>query len=509
MAVYKEFPQLWFTLQALRAYHGDWFDLLVVDNAPERSRATEAATHAAGGRYVHRPDLTGTSRPRDAVFRLADTEWVLCCDAHVLFEPGSLEFFRDGRANRHPHDLVSGPMVSDDGRGLSTHWRPTTPPGLWGVWDHDRRADDPAGEPFEIPMQGLGAFAMRRGAWVGFHPLARGFGGEEGYLHEKVRRAGGRAVCVPALRWRHLFRDPSEPVPYSAKVDDHARNLVLQHRELGIEATDAIHRDFGRRLQPAAWDRIRAEGEALPFGGPPLLPRLNVLGVWYSDNTAPEGLLRKSLETARSAQDWANRSGQHAAKVIAVPWSEVGGTAVRQDVFRGEQRRSHAAIVGAIRQAVRTADSESDMAVDVVCCLEHDVLYPPDYFTTVADTFGRFPAANVVSNLDYIGLSAQGWQPVKERHEPLHQLSFRAPVLAANLDRAAADCERDGWCLLEPQGDRPDWVRVGASPGLGVMPSVHVNHIAGRFTGHGDVCYGPAAADRHPHWGEARKWWPA
>ena len=62
---------------------------------------------------------------------------------------------------------------------------------------------------------------------------------------------------------------------------------------------------------------------------------------------------------------------------------------------------------------------------DVVCFLEHDVLYPPDYFDRVAQTFRQNPGANVVSNLDYEGLNSTGWLAVKDRHEPMHQLSMR------------------------------------------------------------------------------------
>ncbi|MGL1784034.1 hypothetical protein ACSTG0_23510, partial [Vibrio parahaemolyticus] len=72
---------------------------------------------------------------------------------------------------------------------------------------------DPAGAepdlpPFEIPMQGMGLFACRRDAWAGFNPDFRGFGGEEGYIHEKFRQRGGKVLCLPFLRWMHRFNRP-------------------------------------------------------------------------------------------------------------------------------------------------------------------------------------------------------------------------------------------------------------------------------------------------------------
>jgi hypothetical protein len=207
-----------------------------------------------------------------------------------------------------------------------------------------------------------------------------------------------------------------------------------------------------------------------------------------------------------AARDWAVRHGQHEVNCVSIPWDKIPGNPLPEGTYCGERKRSHAAIVGAIRYALQAARVMWPEP-DVICFLEHDVLYPPDYFVAVGNAFGSRPSANVVSNLDYIGLSADGWQPVKERHEPLHQLSMRAEFALANLDRASADCERQGWALLEPQGDRKDWVRFGATPGLGVMPAVHVNHTSGRFTSHGDVCYGPASTTSHPHWGDHSRWW--
>ena len=92
-------------------------------------------------------------------------------------------------------DLVQGPMFHDDltpGRAV-THLEPTWGAGMFGQWARDPRLDDPGCEPFQISMHGLGLFACRKHAWPGLNPRLRGFGAEEGYLHERVsppRRAG-------------------------------------------------------------------------------------------------------------------------------------------------------------------------------------------------------------------------------------------------------------------------------------------------------------------------------
>lgn len=103
---------------------------------------------------------------------------------------------------------------------------------MLGVWATDDRGLDEHGAPFEIEMQGLGLFTCRKQVWPGLHPMFRGFGGEEGYLHEKFRRSGGRVLCLPFLRWTHRSRR-SRSVSYRMNWEDRIRNYLLGFGELG------------------------------------------------------------------------------------------------------------------------------------------------------------------------------------------------------------------------------------------------------------------------------------
>ena len=113
---------------------------------------------------------------------------------------------------------------------------------MFGVWDNNSLADDPDAAPFEIPMQGMGLFACRRADWPGFNRAFRGFGGEEGYIHEKFRRNGGRTLCLPFLRWVHRFNRPLG-VPYRNTLEDRFWNYLVGHRELGLP-TDELEQHF-------------------------------------------------------------------------------------------------------------------------------------------------------------------------------------------------------------------------------------------------------------------------
>ena len=241
MATYNDFNGVYFTLQALRLYQ-DLRDteLLVVDNygCPNTKRLVEGWVH--GARYVLATEVRGTAAPRDLVFREARGEAVLCCDSHVLFAPGAIKRLKEYyRAHPDCPDLLQGPLVYDDLETISTHFEPVWRAEMWGIWATDPRGQDPEGEPFEIPMQGLGAFSCRKGAWPGFNPMFRGFGGEEGYIHEKFRQAGGRCLCLPWLRWTHRFGRPAG-IEYPLTVEEKLRNYLIGHAELGLDLSPVL-----------------------------------------------------------------------------------------------------------------------------------------------------------------------------------------------------------------------------------------------------------------------------
>src|SRR5215211_6583643 len=242
MATYNDFNGVYFTLQALRLYQDlQDTELLVVDNygCPATKQLVEGWVH--GARYVLATEVRGTAAAKDRVFREARGEAVLCCDSHVLLAPGAVgrlkEYYRE-----HPDcpDLLQGPLVYDDLETISTHFEPVWRAEMWGIWQTDPRGQDPEGEPFEIPMQGMGVFSCRKGDWPGFNPMFRGFGWEEGYIHEKFRRAGGRCLCLPWLRWTHRFGRPAG-IEYPLTVEEKLRNYVIGHAELGWDLTPVLN----------------------------------------------------------------------------------------------------------------------------------------------------------------------------------------------------------------------------------------------------------------------------
>ena len=258
MATYDDFDGVYFTIQALRLYHDlEDTELLVVDNYG-CSQTEDFVRGWARSRYILAKEIVGTAAPKDLVFRKATGHAVLCCDSHVLFAPGAIaRLKRFYRQNPDCDDLLQGPLVYDDGELMSTHFDPVWREQMWGIWATDERGYDRDAEPFEIPMQGLGVFSCRAEAWPGFHPGFRGFGGEEGYLHEKFRQAGRRCLCLPWLRWMHRFGRP-HGVPYPLTVEDKLRNYLLGHAELGLDPAPVLSH-FAQYLPAERIDHIAAQ----------------------------------------------------------------------------------------------------------------------------------------------------------------------------------------------------------------------------------------------------------
>ena len=262
MACYDDFNGVYFSVQSLRLYHPqimDRIEILIVDNNPEEAhgRAVKDLIEqwVPEGRYLAAPEVTGTSAPRDLIFREARGEAVLCIDSHVMLAPGALEALLDYyEAHPDSRDLLQGPMLFDDGKDAATHMKPEWKQNMFGVWGRDPRGKDPSGEPFEIPMHGCGLMSCRKEAWPGFNPEFRGFGGEEGYLHEKFRQAGGRVLCLPSLRWLHRFGRPLG-VPYPLNLDDRLRNYLIGRLELNQPYEDVLEH-FDGKLPVASIDYI-------------------------------------------------------------------------------------------------------------------------------------------------------------------------------------------------------------------------------------------------------------
>jgi len=311
MATYDDFDGVWFTIQAMGMYQAEVLDdvsFLVLDNHPEGNvgehlRALES--WLPNYRYVPFDGYRGTA-VRDLIFREACADIVCCVDSHVLLQPGALAHLLEWfDANPGSKDLIQGPLLYDDLKSAATHLNPTWGAGMFGQWDRDPRLDDPDCEPFEIPMQGLGLFACRKEAWPGLNPRLRGFGGEEGYLHEKIRQRGGRVLCHPQVGWLHRFARPAGPT-YPNVWADRIRNYYTAWSEIGWDLapvrshfTELLGPDLdvdailGRAREQAEHPLNAFDGAFLLAGGAEAAdPQDGQAGIsWRLERIVPDGTL--------------------------------------------------------------------------------------------------------------------------------------------------------------------------------------------------------------------------
>lgn len=272
MATYDDYDGVYFSIQALRLYHSEVMkdvEIVVLDNNPTGKCAASLKMleqSIENFRYVPHTEVSGTVA-KYRLFQEAQGDFVLGMDCHVFFHPGSiarlLQYFDD---NPETEDLLQGPLVRDDLKTLSTHFEPRWRGGMYGTWGLDQRGCDIDGDPFEIPMQGLGAFACRKAAWPGFNAHFRGFGGEEGYVHEKFRQRGARTLCLPFFRWLHRFQRPFG-VPYRNIWEDRVRNYLIGYSELG-QSSEELRAHMSELIGKDKVDGMFADFE-LEFGWVP------------------------------------------------------------------------------------------------------------------------------------------------------------------------------------------------------------------------------------------------
>ena len=240
MATYGDFDGVYFTLQALRLYHDlSDVELIVVDNKGDK-RLKDWVEYWGKGvvKYYRYTKVVGTTMPRQMVFRYATGTHVICIDSHVLLMPGALDRLWDGDA------LIHGPMMYDDAKTCATEMKDEWRSNMWGVWDDAKDHNSLPEEPFKIWGHGLGLFGCRKDSWLGFNDQFRGFGGEEGYIHCKYRKAGRDVLCLPWMKWMHKFNDG---VPYPLDIKDRIRNYMIGFDELGLDQTP-IYEHFGIHL---------------------------------------------------------------------------------------------------------------------------------------------------------------------------------------------------------------------------------------------------------------------
>lgn len=227
-----------------------------------------------------------------------------------------------------------------------------------------------------------------------------------------------------------------------------------------------------------------------------------VLGIYCTTNKIHPDLLALTLNNLQIAKDHCENAAFD-VEIVTVSWE-----VIPNNPFKGYltpfRNLGHLNYVLQLKQAL--VNEQADM----VCILEHDVLYPKNYFTEIFNNwdYGKYG----VCNNNYIGMNETGYLDVKERHQPFSLMSMSKAFLEDQLDQKVNECIKNigdwdgravyGWCYVEPH-DKSLFAHI---PFTDQLPAIHVNmnHLGGygtgqegknhHFTSHCEVCYD---ADSH------------
>jgi len=120
-------------------------------------------------------------------------------------------------------------------RGFHSHVDRTWRGDSLGRWATDPRADNEDGKPFEVENMAGWFLFCRRDAWLTaapYHPLMRGFGGEEGVMTLAFAKRGRKSFVAPFARGTHRF-GRADGVKFPLQLKDRIRNYALAFHSLG------------------------------------------------------------------------------------------------------------------------------------------------------------------------------------------------------------------------------------------------------------------------------------
>jgi hypothetical protein len=205
---------------------------------------------------------------------------------------------------------------------------------------------------------------------------------------------------------------------------------------------------------------------------------INKLGIFYTNNNVPV-VVKESLMTLEKFKDVADIMTCVWSSIPKNPFYEVGAMT---------KSSNHLNIIIQILQLLYAARETNKY--NYVSFLEHDVLYPEGYFD-----FPEFSNA-VMTNMNYKGLCAEGWQIKTANHEPLHQMTMVFSEAIVHFENILHQAIRLGGVLVEPDIKRLQWNCLN--------PAVHVNH-GKHFTSHFSI-YSKKTHDVDLYWGDSKEW---
>jgi len=210
----------------------------------------------------------------------------------------------------------------------------------------------------------------------------------------------------------------------------------------------------------------------------------NRLGIFYSNNNNPK-ITPAITESIKSIEK--NTFLQFDIDIITCVWEKLPYNPFIE-LISNYRVSSHLNQVMQILQCLYFA-RETKAPYEYVSFLEHDVLYPAGYFS-----FPDFEEGTILTNMNYGGLAALGWQEKNQMDEPMHQMTMRFNDAIKHFESILPNAILTNSGMVEPQKmKREQWQSK--------HQAIHINH-GYHFTSHNSI-YRKEYTENHPYWGKS------
>ena len=182
------------------------------------------------------------------------------------------------------------------------------------------------------------------------------------------------------------------------------------------------------------------------------------LGIFYTNNNVPSVVEYCLKDLVKF---------EHKADIVSCVWKHIQNNPFHE-LIAYTQHPHHLNIIIQILQLLYFAKEHK--YYDYVSFLEHDVLYPDDYF----DFDGIDDNFQGSVNENYIGLCKEGFQQKNQHDLPLHQITMRFDDAIIHFEKLIIKALKERNVILEP---------IKLQKRRCKNPSLHINHGA-HFTSH-------------------------
>lgn len=200
----------------------------------------------------------------------------------------------------------------------------------------------------------------------------------------------------------------------------------------------------------------------------------NKLGIFYTNNNVPKVVSYCLNDLSKF---------NNIADIISCVWEPIKDNQFIE-IMSMTKSSNHLNIIVQILQLLYFAQQQPK-TYEYVAFLEHDVLYPEDYFD-----FTDFDDAIV--NMNYMGLCPKGFQSKTQNDTPLHQIVMKFDFALNHFQNLIHDAIKFGSVIVEPKNLITRECK---------NPSLHINHKK-HFTTHHYIYSATEIYEKNNYWGD-------